>query len=94
MPQFYPFQLWNALKSEANLKIFEGFCYKVMDRLGYPQRFAWSTALRGCIGFDGDLLSISSEKEKKFVHNLSFKNTDHTCVWIGLAFQHQTEGYV
>ena len=57
-----------------------------MDRLGYPRRFAWSTALRGCIGFGGDLVSISNEKEKKFVHNLSFKNRNRTSVWIGLVF--------
>ena len=65
-----------------------------MDRLGYPRRFAWSTALRGCIGFGGDLVSISNEKEKKFVHNLSFKDRNRTSVWIGLVFRHETGGYV
>ena len=83
-----------ALECPEKWTEFEGFCYKVMDRLGYPRRFAWSTALRGCIGFGGDLVSISNEKEKKFVHNLSFKDTDRTSVWIGLAFRHQTGGYV
>ena len=45
-------------------------------------------------GFGGDLVSISNEKEMEFVHNLSFKDTKRTSVWIGLAFRHQTGGYV
>ena len=73
---------------------FEGFCYKVMDRLGYPRSFAWSTALSGCFGLGGDLVSISNEKEIDFVHNLTFKDANPTSVWIGLVYRHQTGGYV
>ena len=36
-----------------------------MGRLGYPRRFAWLTALSGCLGFGGDLVSMSNEKEMK-----------------------------
>ena len=73
---------------------FEGFCYKVMDRLGYPRSFAWSTALSGCFGLGGDLVSISNENEIDFVHNLTFKDANPTSVWIGLVYRHQTGGYV
>ena len=65
-----------------------------MDRLGYQRRFAWSTALSGCFGFGGDLLSISNEKELKFVHDMAFKDANRTSVWIGLAYRHQKGGYV
>ena len=65
-----------------------------MNRLGYPRRFAWSTALSGCFGFGGDLVSISNEKEKEFVYTLALKETKCTPAWIGLAFRHQTGGYV
>ena len=65
-----------------------------MDRLGYPRRFAWSTALSGCLGFGGDLVSILNEKEMKFVHDMAFKDANRTSVWIGLAYRHQKGGYV
>ena len=65
-----------------------------MDRLGYRRRFAWSTAVSGCFGFGGDLVSISNEKEMKFVHDMAFKDANRTSVWIGLAYRHQKGGYV
>ena len=65
-----------------------------MDRLDYPRRFAWSTALSGCFGHEGDLVTISNKKEMEFVHNLSFKDTNRTSIWIGLACRHQTGGHV
>ena len=83
-----------ALECPETWKEFEGFCYKVMDRLGYRRRFAWSTALSGCFGFGGDLVSISNEKEMKFVHDMAFKDANRTSVWIGLAYRHQKGGYV
>ena len=65
-----------------------------MDRLGYRRIFAWSTAVSGCFGFGGDLVSISNEKEMKFVHDTAFKDANRTSVWIGLAYRHQKGGYV
>ena len=65
-----------------------------MDRLGYPRKFAWSTALSGCLGFGGDLVNISNEEEMKFVHDMAFKDANRTSVWIGLAYRHQKGGYV
>ena len=65
-----------------------------MDRLVYPRRFAWSTALSWCLGFGGDLVSISTEKEMKFVHDMAFKGANRISVWIGLAYRHQKGGYV
>ena len=65
-----------------------------MDRLGYPRSFAWSTAVSGCFGFGGDLVSISNEKEMNFVHDMAFKDANRTSVWIGLAYRHQKGGYV
>ena len=65
-----------------------------MDRLGYPRSFAWSTALSGCFGLGGDLVSMSNEKEIDFVHNMTFKDLNPTSVWIGLVYRHQTSGYV
>ena len=62
--------------------------------IGYQRRFAWSTALSGCFGFGGDLLSISNEKEMKFAHDMAFKDANRTSVWIGLAYRHQKGGYV
>ncbi|CAH3189217.1 unnamed protein product [Porites evermanni] len=85
---------YSALECPETWKEFEGFCYKVMDRLGYRRRFAWSTAVSGCFGFGGDLVSISNEKEKKFVHDTAFKDANRTSVWIGLAYRHQKGGYV
>ena len=73
---------------------FEGFGYKVIDRLGLPRKFAWSTALSGCFGFGGDLVSISNEKEMKFVHDMAFKYANRTSVWIGLAYRQRKGGYV
>ncbi|CAH3196554.1 unnamed protein product, partial [Porites evermanni] len=87
-------RLYSALECPETWKEFEGFCYKVMDRLGYRRRFAWSTALSGCFGFEGDLVSISNEKEMKFVHDMAFKDANRTSVWIGLAYRHQKGGYV
>ena len=90
MPQFYPFQLWNALISGVNLKV---FATRLWIGYGYPQRFAWSTALSaGCLGFVGDLVNITNKKEMEIVHNLSFKDQNRASVWIGC--QHQTGGYV
>ena len=88
--------IWSflALECPETWKEFEGFCYKVMDRLGYRRRFAWSTAVSGCFGFGGDLVSISNEKEMKFVHDMAFKDANRTSVWIGLAYRHQKGGYV
>ena len=54
-----------------------------MGRLDYPRRFAWSTALSGCLGFGGDLVSVSNENEMKFVHDMAFKDAKRTSVWIG-----------
>ena len=65
-----------------------------MDRLGYPRSFAWSTAVSGCFGFGGDLVSISNEKEMKIVHDMAFKDANRTSVWIGLTYRHQKGGYV
>ena len=36
-----------------------------MGRLDYPRRFTWLTALSGGLGFGGDLVSMSNEKEMK-----------------------------
>ena len=89
-----PISSFLALDCPETWREFEGFCYKVMDRLGYTPRFAWSTALSGCFGFGGDLVSISNEKEMKFVHDTAFKDANRTSVWIGLAYRHQKGGYV
>ena len=88
--------IWSFLGLECpeTWREFEGFCYKVMDRLGYTPRFAWSTALSGCFGFGGDLVSISNEKEMKFVHDMAFKDANRASVWIGLANRHLKGGYV
>ena len=42
----------------------------------------------------GDLVSISNEKEMKFVHDMAFKDANRTSVWIGLAYRHRKGGYV
>ena len=89
-----PISSFLALDCPETWREFEGFCYKVMDRLGYTPTFAWSTALSGCFGFGGDLVSISNEKEMNFVHDMAFKDANRTSVWIGLAYRHQKGGYV
>ena len=82
------------MKCREGWSEFEGFGYKVIDRLGLRRKFARSTALSGCFGFGGDLVSISNEKEMKFVHDMAFKDANRSSVWIGLAYRHLKGGYV
>ena len=65
---------WQALESS---------CYKVMGRFGNSQTFGWLKALRVCLGFGGNLVSITSEKEKEFVDGISFSTIRNNTTWIG-----------
>ena len=82
------------MKCREEWSEFEGFGYKVIDRLGLPRKFAWSTASSGCFGFEGDLVSISNEKEMKFVHDMAIKDANRTSSWTGLAYRHRKGEYV
>ena len=64
-----------------------------MEDYGLSSRFDWLKALRVCLGFGGNLVSIKSEKEMEFVSNLSSQgNAGHA--WIGLVYWSQGGGYL
>ena len=75
---------WQALESS---------CYKVMGRFGNSQTFGWLKALRVCLGFGGNLVSITSEKEKEFVDGISFSTIRNNTTWIGLTYDSQLGRY-
>ena len=82
-----------ALDCPADWKEFEDSCYKVVNKFSYSRKFVWSTASRVCPGFEGDLVSISNEREMGFVYNLS-SPFGSTPVWIGLAYRFQKGEYL
>lgn len=60
----------------------------------HSKSFDWLKALRVCLGFGGNLVSIANEKEMEFVNDLqsSQENTDHA--WIGLIYWSKGGGYL
>ena len=60
-----------------------------MDKFGNSQTFDWLKALRVCLGLGGNLVSITSEKEKEFVHDFSSSTIRNDAAWIGLIYDSQ-----
>ena len=75
---------WQALESS---------CYKVMGTFGNSRTFGWLKALRVCLGFGGNLVSITSKKEQEFVYNFSSSTIRNNTVWIGLIYDSQLARY-
>ena len=60
---------------------------------GNSQTFGWLKALRVCLGFGGNLVSITSKKEKEFVNGISFSTIQNNTAWIGLTYDSQLGRY-
>lgn len=75
---------WQALESS---------CYKVMGKFGNSKTFGWLKALRVCLGFGGNLVSITSKKENEFVYNFSSSTIRNNTAWIGLIYDSQLARY-
>ena len=78
-----------ALDCPDDWQALESSCYKVMGMFGNSQTFGWLKALRVCLGLGGNLVSITSEKEKEFVHDLSSSTIRNHAAWIGLIYDSQ-----
>lgn len=82
-----------ALDCPGGWQALESSCYKVMDTFGNSQTFGWLKALRVCLGFGGNLVSITSKKEQEFVYNFSSSTIRNNAAWIGLIYDSQLARY-
>ena len=82
-----------ALDCPDGWKTSESSCYKVVGTFGNSQTFGWLKALRVCSGFGGNLVSITSEKEKEFVYNLFSSTIGNNSAWVGLMYNSQLGRY-
>ena len=72
---------------------FANSCYKVMKKFRHPKKLKWEGARAVCLGFEGDLVSITNKMEMEFVNNLSSElKNDH--IWIGLNNRSQEGKFV
>ena len=93
IPCYFLFFCWSALDCDEDWVEFGSSCYKVMNTIEYNRKLNWVDALRRCLGFGGNLISIANDMEMKFVKSLSLQLKNDSA-WIGLFYWFQKGGYL
>nr|XP_058963445.1 uncharacterized protein LOC131790274 isoform X1 [Pocillopora verrucosa] len=64
-------------------RAFDSSCYKIMTNFLFSTKLSWGNARSVCLGFGGDLVSITNKKEMDFVDEIS-SGIGSELIWIGL----------